>query len=250
MLELLTSDNYISFNIKAAHILGLTGAIYCSELINIYNKATKKSKLTEDGFFKIDRKYIADRTTIPIEDQLVIDLNWIKLSLMEKKSDNPDVIKIDFQLLISILADKDIELLDDVKKKLAIKSPRGVKETKRQAICNNLKNGIVCSNYELLTALRDWVDAIFSNPTGYLSKKSIEIFQQTLNNYTKGDLDLALSIVKIAISNGYKDCSWAISIYEKSEQIKANNKLEVNNRIPRVTEQKRATKKDISNTTF
>jgi hypothetical protein len=249
MIELLTQDNYISFNIKAAHILGLTGAIYCSELFNIYSKAIKKSKVDADGFFKIDRKYITDRTTISIEDQLIIDLNWIKLSIMQKKSDNPDIIKIDFQLLISLLNNNDIELLDNIKTKLQTKSPKGIKETKRQAICNNLKNGIVCSNYELLTALRDWVDAIFSNPVGYLSKKSIEIFQSTLNTYTQGDLDKALAIVKIATSQGYRDCSWAINIYEKSKQYKeqsSNNNI----RTVRVTEQKRATKDDVGTKVF
>jgi hypothetical protein len=249
MIELLTQDNYISFNIKAAHILGLTGAVYCSELFNIYSKASRKAKITEDGFFKVDRKYIADRTTISIEDQLVIDLNWIKLSIMEKKPDNPDSIKIDFKLLLSILSDNDTELLSDVKKKLETKSPRGVKETKRQAICNNLKNGIICTNEELLTALRDWVDAIFSNPTGYLSKKSIEIFQQTLNNYTGGDLDLALNIVKIATANGYRDCSWAINSYEKSKQMNSI-KPQTSQRMPRVTEQKRATKDDVGPNIF
>jgi hypothetical protein len=250
MIELLTSDNYISFNIKAAHILGLTGAVYCSELFNIYNKAKRKAKITEDGFFKVDRKYIADRTTIQIEEQLTIDLNWVKLSIMEKKPDNQDSIKIDFQLLLSILSDNDIKLLSDVKKKLETKSPHGIKETKRQAICNNLKNGIVCTNEELLAALRDWVDAIFANPSGYLSKKIIEIFQTTLNNYTNGDLDLALAIVKIATVNGYRDCSWAIAVYEKNNNKPQTSQPGIPQRMPRITEQKRATKNDIGTTKF
>jgi hypothetical protein len=253
MIELLTTDNYISFNIKAAQIFGLQGAVYCSELINIYNKATKKSKIIDDGYVKVDRKYITDRTTISSAEQNVIDLNWAKINLLKAKTDNPDIIKLDFDVLVSLLSSQDVTLLDDVRKKVIIKNPRGIKETRKQAICNNLKKGIDCSNPDLLAALRDWIDAIFSNPVGYLSKSSVDMFQDTLYNYTQGSVEKAIAIVKIATAQGYKDCQWAINVYEKSEQYKKKqqeNQTAASARLPRVTEQKRATKNDISSDSF
>ena len=62
LIDLLCTDNYVSFNINIAKVMGLNYAIYISELLNISNKATAKKKLL-DGKFKVDRDYIANRTT-------------------------------------------------------------------------------------------------------------------------------------------------------------------------------------------
>lgn len=216
LVDLLLNDNYIVINIKVAQIFGLDGAVYISQLINIYHKALKKNKV-ENNYFKVDRKYISEKTTLCLNDQLVVDQNLIKLNVLTKHSDDPNIIKLDENLLLSIINSDDNKLLEGIQLKAKIKSPKGVKESQRQIIINNLKNSIICSNYELLTALRDWVDAIYSKPTGYLSKTAINTFQTTLNNYTQGDLDLALKIVQIASIQGYKDCQWAINAYEKDK---------------------------------
>ena len=62
LIELLSSSNYVNFNIKVAQILGLKSAIYLSQLMDINEKAIRKNKI-EDNFFTIDRKYIESRTT-------------------------------------------------------------------------------------------------------------------------------------------------------------------------------------------
>ena len=110
---------------------------------------------------------------------------------------------------------------------------------------NELKNSIVCSNYELLTALRDWVDGVYARPGGFLSKSSIKLFQDTLNNYTQGDLDLALAVVRVATIQGYRDCTWAINLYE-SNKAKANSNI---NKV-RTTEQNVATEDDLGDVVF
>ena len=78
-----------------------------------------------------------------------------------------------------------------------------------------LKQGLNISNSELLEAYKGWIDGVYSNPKGFLSKRSIEIFQNQLNDYTKGDLDVALAILDIATVNGYRDVTWAITKYEE-----------------------------------
>ena len=60
LFELLATDMYVSYNVKLAKTLGLTSAIYLSELININRKAIEKNKI-KDGYFKINREYIEDR---------------------------------------------------------------------------------------------------------------------------------------------------------------------------------------------
>ena len=67
---------------------------------------------------------------------------------------------------------------------MKVQKPKGTKESQRQQYINMLKNSIECSNYELLTALRDWVDGVYARPNGFLSKSAIKIFQDTLNSYT------------------------------------------------------------------
>lgn len=245
-INLLNSLNYISFNIDAARIFGLNTAIYCAELLNIYRKAELKNKLIDNNYFKVDRKFICNRTTITIEEQLKIDINLNKINIINRYEDDPNTINFDIKLFASIISSEDVSLIENISKKVKIKNPKGTKATQRQIILKNLKDSISCSNYELLTALRNWVDSIYANPNGYISKKGIELFQTTLNNYAKGDLDLALKIVNIAITQSYKNCDWAINIYEKDKKIKMNNELFANNHLPRVTEQRKATEDTIN----
>lgn len=242
LIDLLNSDNNITININLARIFGLYTAVYCSELIKIYNKALNKNKLVDTDYFKVDRKYVYSKTTVSIEDQLKADLNLSKIGLIKKHQDDPDVIRIDLSLLGSIIISDDEKTLGDIAKKVKVNSPKGIKESQRQRVIIELKNSIECSNYELLTALRNWVDSIYSKPGGYLSKSVIKSFQNTLNSYTQGDLDLALKLVEIATIQGYKDCQWAINVYEKDLKIKKQQEVFANSRLPRVTEQKTADK--------
>lgn len=250
LIDLLNSYNYITVNMDAIKIFGLNTAVYCAELLNIYKKACLKNKLVEGNYFKVNRDFISDRTSLGIEDQLKSDANLMKIGVINKHNDDPDLITFDLQLFASIISSEDNKLIEEISKKVKIKSPQGIKETKRKNILNNLKNSIVCSNYELLTALRDWLDSIYSNPNNYMSKKSIENFQTTLNNYTKGDLDLALKIVNIATTQSYKTCDFAINVYEKSKMYSEQSKTFENNKSVRVTTQKRATSDTIGDEIF
>ena len=215
-------------------------------MINIYKKATRKNKLVEDGYFKVDRKYVNNVLCLTPEEQIICDLNLIKTSVLKKSSDNPDILKIDIKLYLSLLCSEDMKLYDDVKKQMKVQKPKGTKESQRQQYINVLKNSIECSNYELLTALRGWVEGVYARPNGFLSKSSIKIFQDTLNSYTKGDLDLALRVVQIATVQGYRDCQWAINMLEDSEK----RKKKQNNSQIRVTEQEVADKKQLSDIVF
>ena len=80
ILDLLSSDMYVSYNVQIANKIGLEEAIYISELININRKAIQKNKI-EDGYFNIDRKYITNRTTFKLEKQIeFMEMNDIAFS--------------------------------------------------------------------------------------------------------------------------------------------------------------------------
>ena len=246
LLDIFDNDNSISINYRTIQIFGLHTAVYLTELINIYKKATRKNKLIDNEYFKVDRKYIYNILSLTDEEQIVCDLNLIKTSILKKSNDNPDILKLDMKLYLSLLSSDDVKLYDNIKKQMKIQKPKGIKESQRQHMISSLKDSIECSNYELLTALRGWVDGVYSRPTGFLSKSAIKIFQDTLNNYTKGDLDLALRIVQIATVQGYRDCQWAINMLENSEKRK-----QVTDRTQiRITKQEVASKDDLSETVF
>jgi len=250
LVDLLNSYNFITINLNSIKIFGLNTSVYIAELLNIYKKAYIKNKLIESSYFKIDRKFISDRTSLTIEEQLKSDANLMKIGVINKHNDDPDNINFDFELFTSIISSEDKKLIKEISEKVKVKNPHGVKETKRQLILNGLKNSIECSNYELLTALRNWLDSIFANPNVYMSKKLVKEFQDELNNYTQGDLDLALKIVNIATTQSYRTCSFAINIYEKSKKYAEQTKTFAEAKSVRVTPQKKATIETISDKEF
>lgn len=243
LLDALDQRNFITVNTRAVQLFGLDSAFYLTELFTIYTKAKDKKKLLDNDFFKIDRNYVMTRTSLTEEEQLICDANLMKVGIMTRDNDDPNIIKIDPTQYLTLISSEDVSLYSDVKKQMKALKPKGVKGSQRQIIINNLKNGIECSNYELLTALREWVDGVYANPKGFLSKTAIKLFQDTLNNYTQGDLDMALRIVQIATIQGYKNCDWAIKIYEESQRKGTTKGV-------RVTQQEVATETDLSNVSY
>lgn len=245
LIDALNTNNFIQFNIALAQCdaIGLHGAIYISELSNIYRKAFEKKRLDND-FFLVDRKYIAKRTTISIEEQINLDINLMKLNLLKKDLTNPDIIKVDFQLLLCLITHLDTELNEDIRvlcnipkssKKRGTKSvtsdPSLPKKTKKEKIIENLQNSLVESDPELLKALKGWIETI--GTVNFMTKVQLDTFLTDLYNYIGNNKALGVRLVNIAISQGYKTFEFVKSIYEKSERYKA----QVTSSGPRITAQ-------------
>lgn len=231
LLDLFRNDNYITINTKLVKLFGFEVSVYCSELMNILGKAFKKDKV-ENGYIKVDRKYIEDKTTISLDAQIKCDKNLTKLNIVLVDSEDPNRLYINVEELARIITNEDEKTLKSLSKKIS-KTPKGTKLTKQQIIINELKNGINCSDETLTQYLRDWVDSVYAKPGGFLSKVAVTSFMSELMAYTNGDLDTALEIVKIASIRGYKECQWAINIYEQNKRTMLSK--------PRVTTQQRAT---------
>lgn len=222
LLDLFSTDNYASFNKKLAHIIGLDESIYVNQLLNIIVKATKKKKVY-DGYINVDRKYIYNQTTLDIESQMKIDSKLNELNILERNFDDPDLIKLDIELLASITSNDDIELINDIKKKMK-KDKRLEKEIKEASIIKSMSSAIKCQNQVLYEALVEWIRVIISDKKSFLTKALVQEFEVKLFNYVKGDLNKALEIVNIATLNGYKDIAWSIKKYE--QELKDNKKLQ------------------------
>ena len=216
LIELLSQSNYISFNIKLAHILGLETSIYLSEIMNINEKALRKQKIEED-FFTIDREYIEKRTTIKIKKQEEIEKTLLKIGILEKSENDPNTISLNITVLTSILMNPDEKLIKNINKiiKQTAKSPKVKKD---EAIKENLKNHITTMNEELFAAYSKWIEAVYTKE-GWMSGEAVEAAQEIIDNFSNRNLDLALNIIRIATINGYRDMSWAIKSYKKDYNV-------------------------------
>lgn len=246
LIDVLNKDNYITFNVKLAQVFGVVGAVYCSEIVSIYQKAIRKKKLVDGAFCNLDRDYIFRRTTITISQQLDIDTSLCKVKVMEKHLSNPDLVRIDANLLTSIIASEETSL-KDVKVACGIASRQEAKEQKQASILKSLKNVITVEDEKVNSKLCDWVESVCAK-YGNITKGAVQLFQDDLLKYSS-DRDIQLEIIKIAIAQSYRLCSYATQIYEKSEKMRKQNEAFLSN-LPRVTNQRKATKDSLGEQTF
>lgn len=220
-LDLISTDNQISCNVQAAQLLGLEAAVYVNELINIYAKAISKSKLDEQGYFKLQRRYITTRTTLTPERQLELDSLLQQVEVLHKDVVDPDSMFIDVDMYASLLSDQSPAVAEKIQQ-LTRKKPRGDRtQAKRNAIVESLKRSVECSNEELRQAYYDWIESVYSKPTGFLSKGAIKVFKQAVDNYAKGDLDVALDLLRIATMTAYKNIDRVINLYTANSKLRS-----------------------------
>lgn len=216
LIELLSTSNYVSYNIKLAELLGLHAAIYISELMNINDKAIKKNKLDQE-YFKLDRSYITSRTTIDASEQLEIEENLLKLGILER-GESDDLILLNITTLTTLMMTTDEELIDKIKKSKKRKSRSGSKSTKADKIKENLKANLRVQNSELRQAYEGWIDAIYDKQ-GWMSVKCVTVAEDTVDEFSGRNLDIALKLLEIASIHGYRDIQWAINMYNKQYSV-------------------------------
>ena len=84
-VDVLSPSSYGRFNRKLAAIAGLPVAVYWSAILEVSTKVVKKKKYDEDGYFKLDRKYVEEITSIGLEDQLDCDAVLSNLKVRSKR---------------------------------------------------------------------------------------------------------------------------------------------------------------------
>lgn len=211
LLDLLSMDNYASYNIKVAQIFGLHPAIYLNELLNINEKAVRKSKITGESTFTIDRGYIEKRTTLTKAQQLKIDETFKEIGLLKVDETNQNMMSLDITTLTSLMSEGK-EFIKELK--LMTKRISNTRRTKDEVIKDELKNMIQTTNTELYSAYCDWIDAVYAKQ-GWMSGRSVKVAQQDIDNYSNRNLDVALKIIEIAAVRGYREMEWAINVYKQ-----------------------------------
>ena len=218
LIELISTSNYVNFNIKVAEIIGLHPAIYLSEIMNVNDKAIRKDKVTDSSFL-LDRDYIKRRTTIGVDEQLEIEKNLIKIGIIEKPTDDENCIILNINVLTTLMMSTDEDLVSGVKKLSKLKSEKKKRGTKSEAIKDNLLTNIVTTNIELLEAYKEWIDAVVAKE-GWMSKKAVLYGQSVIDEFSNRDLDVALGVLAIAAMHGYRDIQWAVNKYKEQYRVK------------------------------
>lgn len=211
LLDLLSMDNYASYNVKVAQIFGLHPAIYLNELLNINEKAVRKSKITGESTFTIDREYIEKRTTLTKAQQLEIDETFKEIGLLKVDESNQNTMSLDITTLTSIMSEGK-EFIKELK--LMTKRISKTRRTKDEIIKEELKNYIQTDNPELYEAYCDWIEAVYAKQ-GWMSARSVKVAQQDVDNCSNRNLDVALKIIEIAAVRGYREMEWAINVYKQ-----------------------------------
>lgn len=211
LLDLLSMDNYASYNVKVAQIFGLHPAIYLNELLNINEKAVRKSKITGESTFTIDRAYIEKRTTLTKAQQFEIDETFKEIGLLKVDESNQNMMSLDITTLTSIMSEGK-EFIKELK--LMTKRISKTRRTKDEIIKEELKNHIQTDNPELYEAYCDWIDAVYAKQ-GWMSARSVKVAQQDVDNCSNRNLDVALKIIEIAAVRGYREMEWAINVYKQ-----------------------------------
>lgn len=212
LIELLSSSNYVNFNIKLAQILGLKPAIYLSQIMDINEKAIRKNKVN-NNYFTIDRKYIESRTTLTKDEQSSIEKDLLNIGILEQDSEKKNTISLNITMLTSIMMTPDEDLLKDISSLSKAK-----KKTKSEVIEEHLKNNILTTNIELRDAYYEWIESVLAKK-GAMTKAAVIHAQPTLDNFCNRNLDVALKVLEIASIHGYEDINWAINSYNKEFKV-------------------------------
>lgn len=243
LVDVLSSDNYLYVNVGAVKILGLNNAIYCSELLRIFRKASKKKKVDENGFFKVDRTYLKSRTSLSFDEQVECESNLSKIKLVVISKEQVDTIRFDDKMYMSIITQEDTKFLNDIAKKVKT-SKSNVKEVKRDRIILALKDNISFTDDDIHSALEHWIDVIFSNKKMLMTKETVAEFEDTLIDYCKTDKQKILRLIEISTAQGWKNCLWAIKAFEQEQFMAKKNKLR------RVSANNVASAEDVGDTVF
>ena len=201
--QLFGNNNYRSYNITVAKIFGLHAAVYLNEILSYFGSNK------ENDTVYLNREEIEADTTLSISEQMSIDNIFKNIQLVDIDGDGG--VRFHYDVLVGLFDENNNGIVSSIPK--ALKK----KKTKAEAIKDELRKYIKSDNPELRNAYSDWIDSVIAKD-GWMSKRAIEVGQNSVDEYSNHDLDVALGILNVASINGYRDIQWAINAYEKCEK--------------------------------
>ena len=215
------------YNIDIAKIFGVYTSILLSCLDKEYLYQSRNKLLNGNNTIPLSRSEIYERTALDDESQVEAEIALISVGILVTKPlqnvPNKNYYVINYNKLLEILSSsKPEEAVLSEKAKQFIKTPRVEPISKRQSHIISLKKKVKSKDPVVQTYLLEWIDAVYSNPKGFLSPSGVVIAQQELEAYCSDNQEKQIMILKIAIKGGLRDLTWAIETYEK--QFKSNSR--------------------------
>ena len=216
----------MNYNIDIEKVFGQCYAIFlsCLDMENAFHKRNTNN----DSSMSLTRAEIYERTALDDEKQHEIEIALQECGVLIvkplKNIPNKNYYIINEEQLFKIMqSNNPTEIIGEEKSKQFIQKPRVEPINKRQSHIIQLKKRIKVDDPIIQTYLIDWIDAVYSNPKGFLSPTGIDIAQQELKAYSGDNQEKAINVLKIAIKGGLRDLTWAIEQYESKSGANSNN---------------------------
>lgn len=222
-IDILSPDSYGRYNRKLAKLTGLPTAVYWSAILEISTKVVQKKKYNKDGFFKLDRKYVTDRTSIDLEEQLNCDAALHNLGVLDVDESDINQIRVHLDIMIAIITDDTIKPTGATKE--SIKTTKKQKaENKSALIIESLSNCIIAMepDDELASAYIGWLNTVYSK--GICKKDQIKVFRDEINEFTDSK-EVKLELIRKATALSYKCADWVINKYKQDNRIDSPTRL-------------------------
>ena len=192
--------------------------------------------LDNEGFFTVNRDYISRETSLSLEKQYNCDSILVRLGVIEVKSGDRDKLQPNIIKMTEIIIQDDEKELNALMKKANL--PKSISDkdakaaakrdelvAKEEAKLKVLQGKVygmwritdeqpIASDETIKVALHNWVQSVYDSGK-WLNRVSIEIFCTAISEYSQ-DTDVRRYLVDIAAANGYREVSYAISVYEKT----------------------------------
>ena len=216
-----------SYNLDIAKVFGVCTAVFLTCLNLEYDQQTRNKQLNANNTMALSRAEIYARTALDDEKQKEIELALQECGVLITKPlqnvPNKNYYILNEEQLIKIMQAEDpSKVIGEEKASQFIKAKRVEPISKRKTHIESLKKKINLQDPVLQQYFVDWIDAVYTNPKGFLSPSGVVIAQQELLAYST-EQEKQIAIIKIAIKGGLRDMTWAIEQYEKQSGVGSRN---------------------------
>lgn len=211
-IDIMSKDSYLLVNKKMVRYFGLELSTYFAVLLDVYPRVIEKKwdTLMATGYFPLKREYVEKECGIPVEQQLALDQALIRIGVLQVNPENPNEIGINVQQMAEYLLDDDVKVLEKLQKKAKTKTT-DVAAAKRQGKIATFTGFTATLSHtpEVQEAYKLWVEAIIEGKKGNLTKGVIQIFHDTLTEFTQ-DPATQVALIRQAAASGYTNVSWVL----------------------------------------
>ena len=219
-----------SYNVDVAKVFGICSSIFLSCLDSEFQYQERNKGLSADSSISLSRAEIYARTALDDDKQVEVETSLKEVGVLAvkplKNIPNKNYYIINKDNIDKIMnSENPEEFIVSAKQFLPKKRVEPI--SKRQSRILSLKKKVNVSDPVIQQYLCDWIDAVYSNPKGFLSPSGITIAQEELMKYAQTQ-DKQIAVLKIAIKGGLRDMTWAIDRHKAESGVGSRNFMEYN----------------------